>query len=364
MRKKLFTAVLLLLLSMGIASAAQTLEDGPFTYSVEGNEVTVTGVSADISGSVAIPSTIEGKKVTKIGNNAFEGCHGMESVSIPKTVTTIGDYAFSECFGLKSAEMKTGVTYFGEGAFYLCMSLESIKISDSVQVISPYAFAGCSSLKKITLPVSMNDLYPSSFMYCTSLESFYISHLNTTFAASGGVLYTKDKTVIVAVPANIEGGVYTIPDSVEYIFPGAFTNTSIKKLTIPKTVTSISPLAFLGSNISLYFHKDSPALEYADSILDADCFIINGEKRGLYVNRGYAGPSGISFAVVNDTDKPLKDAAVYIAQYSGGRLLKTLTIPIDDLAAQDKIMCETTDIDANTEKCGVFLWDKNLRPLV
>jgi uncharacterized protein (TIGR02145 family)/uncharacterized repeat protein (TIGR02543 family) len=40
--------------------------------------------------------------VTRIGSHAFDGCHIMASVTIPKSVTSIGKEAFGYCLGLKS----------------------------------------------------------------------------------------------------------------------------------------------------------------------------------------------------------------------------------------------------------------------
>ena len=36
-------------------------------------------------------------RVTRIGDNAFWGCNGMLSVTIPNSVTSIGEQAFAEC---------------------------------------------------------------------------------------------------------------------------------------------------------------------------------------------------------------------------------------------------------------------------
>jgi hypothetical protein len=55
--------------------------------------VTITRYTGP-SGAVTIPSTIDGKPVTEIGNSAFKD-KGLTSVTIPDSVTTISFYAFA-----------------------------------------------------------------------------------------------------------------------------------------------------------------------------------------------------------------------------------------------------------------------------
>lgn len=71
------------------------------TYADIGNTVTSIGDdtfdSCSSLMSVTIPNT-----VTSIGRNAFFLCKNLENVTIPNLVTTIGQNAFSECNGLLS----------------------------------------------------------------------------------------------------------------------------------------------------------------------------------------------------------------------------------------------------------------------
>ena len=57
-----------------------------------------------VSGDVVIPDSVEYNSVkyavTSIGGNAFHGCSGLTSVTIPNSVTSIGNSAFSGCSGL------------------------------------------------------------------------------------------------------------------------------------------------------------------------------------------------------------------------------------------------------------------------
>ena len=74
--------------------------------------------------SVTIPDS-----VTRIENKTFYGCSGLTSVTISNSVTSIGSYAFYGCTGLTSVTIPDSVTSIGWGAFYNCMGLTSIKFN-------------------------------------------------------------------------------------------------------------------------------------------------------------------------------------------------------------------------------------------
>ncbi len=83
-------------------SAAETTEATPessFVYEVNywyDSTVRITefnGTETD----VVIPSTIDGKRVTRIGDEAFSACTSLTSVTIPDSVTSIDWFAFYGC---------------------------------------------------------------------------------------------------------------------------------------------------------------------------------------------------------------------------------------------------------------------------
>ena len=56
-----------------------------------------------------------------LGDNAFYGCSGLTSLTIPSGVTSIGEWAFSGCSGLTSLTLPSGVTSIGNDAFRYCI---------------------------------------------------------------------------------------------------------------------------------------------------------------------------------------------------------------------------------------------------
>ena len=192
---------------------------------------------------ITIPDTIDGKKVTSIGNYVFENCIGLESITIPENITNIEHMAFHYCTNLESInvdvnnniyssidgvlfnkeqdkiiffpynksdsyEIPDSVTSIGDMAFYGCHNLTNIIIPDSITSIGNWAFKNCSSLTNITIPNSVTSIGERAFSECANFTSI------------------------------------TIPDSVTSIGEGAFSSCSLTSITIPDSVTSISNETF------------------------------------------------------------------------------------------------------------------------
>ena len=100
-----------------------------FSYTVNSNlTVSITEYNGTES-SLSIPSFIDGRSVTSIGNSAFNGCSGLSSVSIPDRVTSIGNWAFSGCSRLSSVTIPNSVTSIGNSAFRNCRCLKDVYYS-------------------------------------------------------------------------------------------------------------------------------------------------------------------------------------------------------------------------------------------
>ena len=72
-----------------------------FNYTTNNGTITITGYTGP-GGAVAIPDTINGLPVTRIGDSAFDGETSLTSVTIPNSVTSIGEEAFSCCTSLSA----------------------------------------------------------------------------------------------------------------------------------------------------------------------------------------------------------------------------------------------------------------------
>jgi M6 family metalloprotease-like protein len=79
-----------------------TLSYLDFLYRESGSNITITGYTGS-GGSVVIPSIIDNKTVTRIGDGAFTNTSSISGITIPSSVTSIGAFAFSSCFNMTAA---------------------------------------------------------------------------------------------------------------------------------------------------------------------------------------------------------------------------------------------------------------------
>ena len=68
-----------------------------------------------------------GSGVTSIGDNAFNPCYSLASITIPNGVTSIGNHTFNYCYSLASITIPDSVTSIGTYAFRHSYSLVSVK---------------------------------------------------------------------------------------------------------------------------------------------------------------------------------------------------------------------------------------------
>lgn len=231
----------------------QVETSGDYNYAVNDDGTAILIGCDAVDDTVTVPEEIEGHKVTSVFANAFMGCLSKEII-LPDTVTSIGSKAFS------------------------------------------------TEVEKITLPGNLAEFEDDEpFLSLVNLKSIDMGSGDGSFSAENGVLYNKDKTLLVCYPQAKEDKSYTAPSGLKYIamsaacyntyleeadlspvelisdyaFEGC---TSIKNVKLSRNLKSVGQNAFLGceslSGIRVYKETESIG-QYAfgftyDAELEAD----------------------------------------------------------------------------------------------
>ncbi len=187
------------------------------------------------------------------GGGPLEGnCTGL--ASIPATATSIGAFAFSQAEDLKTVTFagNSQVETIGEGAFFGATTLERIDVPNSINSIDYAAFSGTTALKSIVIPKDLTSIGPDAFRL-SGVTNFQIASGNNFYSSAGGVLFNKNKTILIRFPATptIE---YVVPNGVISVAPFAFENNlilgapNLSKITLPSSMLSIGNNALYGAS--------------------------------------------------------------------------------------------------------------------
>ena len=116
--------------------------------------------------------------MTEIGEDAFSGCTGLKSITIPDSVTKIGLRAFKGCMGLTSIVVSPdNKVYDSRNNCNAILETDTNKliagcaatvIPDSVTEIGDYAYDG-SGLTSVVVPETITKIGWDVFQDCTSL---------------------------------------------------------------------------------------------------------------------------------------------------------------------------------------------------
>ena len=113
-------------------------------------------------------------------------------------------------------------------------------LNNSVRRINNYAF-GNSLLTSLTIPAAVTTITGSPFADFGNslLESITVNSANPNYSSEDGVLFDKNKTVLITYPSQKPGSSYVIPPSVTSLRTYSFVNNqNLTAINIPDGVTS------------------------------------------------------------------------------------------------------------------------------
>lgn len=120
---------------------------GDFRYEVVGGKAHIVGYLGDDT-EVTVPAKIDGYTVTALGMSAFAGQTSITAIHLPNTLQLIEVWAFDDCHSLKELVIPKSVKTIKEHVAWNCHSLETIYIG-FVTTIGDRAFGYCDNLKNI-----------------------------------------------------------------------------------------------------------------------------------------------------------------------------------------------------------------------
>lgn len=266
------TVLGLILLNVNTVEPASAASESDLVFTDIGNGYSVKAKEEfNTTGPLNIPSTHNGKPVTKIedyafdyskitslvipnsvtdvGEHSFRNCYSLASITIGSGVTELGEWMFANCTGLESVTLPNNITIIGESTFWQCTSLKSITIPNSVTSIEMYAFEGCTSLTKVTIPNSVTSIKPRAFYGCASLDSLVYFGTRVEWEKlqipSWGTIPSNTKVIYVDLIADIENyGITNNDVNVKYTGQGVLGYYSKGETEYPPNIYFIYMTSF------------------------------------------------------------------------------------------------------------------------
>lgn len=174
---------------------------------------------------------------------------------IRETTFSIGAYSFCYNHSVSSIRFPASLTVIESHAFSCCFNLSKVSfpLKSRLRLIGSSAFKKCYGLRKIIFPATLNSIKKEAFAKCKNLEkAWFHSHMSLNEMGSKAFSHTSLRAVIVMPNVKYERDVYEECWKMrEIIFVDPITTinnlfrfTSILKVTIPASATTISHHAF------------------------------------------------------------------------------------------------------------------------
>ena len=170
----------------------------------------------------------------------------IKKVVIEENVTTVGDFAFRYCKEISDLTLGNSIVCIGDHSFACCDALINVDIPDSVTTIKELAFFNSKNLSSVKIGKEVAVIEFNVFAFCYRLAEFSVHKDNANYSTDeNGVLFNKDKTVLIKFPEGSSLEHYKIPDGVTTIDHVAFlVCNKLTNISIPSTVTTIGGYSF------------------------------------------------------------------------------------------------------------------------
>ena len=177
-----------------------------------------------------------------------------------------------------------------------------------------YLFAGCNQLETVTIPNSLTGFSNLPFEGCANLKEILIAD-NLFFVSLGGILYTKDRKIILEVPEGITG-VVTLPKEYFTWYTGSLF-ADCPNVTAFEVEDGNENLCSVNGVV---YSKDMTRLFACPKTIEGEFIIPNSvTKIGSYA---FAGCKGLSSVIIPESVKEIMGSAFDFCSS-----LKNVTLP-------------------------------------
>ena len=239
-----------------------------------GNDYRTENVNSDCD-EISFSDTSTGQlSVSKILTSGSCGADAQWKLNTGGTLTISGSGKMEDLYGetfvpsyyqskVKKVVIQNGITRIGGAAFFELSNLKEVVIPESVTEIGYQAFAFCG-MSDIVIPASVITIEEGAFT-SDNLKSISVNADSKSFTSVDDVLFSKDKTVLVAYPGGKAAESYSIPEGTQKIGIMAFEmQSNPESVIVPASVDYIGEQAFgwMGKKLkSIYFKGDMPVFE-------------------------------------------------------------------------------------------------------
>lgn len=177
--------------------------------------------------------TIPENDVTEISDYAFSCNSKVKHIIIPSSVKEIEPRAFHKCENLENIFVHPDNRHYCDINGVLYNKSEDIllrfpcarkifDIPESLKKFGKSAFWECKNLEIINIPEQMYDIRFGKLLESKSLKNIYVHPENKKMCDVDGVLFSKNKKILLKYPRNRTEKQYRIPDEVKELDTKAF----------------------------------------------------------------------------------------------------------------------------------------------